>query len=516
MAIGLLIPSTGGSTAQPTSSMSTETGPTQRTERDAFSVLLKDAVKNINGEKAPALSDPRTSVEPVLSPAVDDHASGVPLIGLVVVTSSQVPDPHEVASTVADQAESLPTANTNVSVNPSSTSSPHPTESMLQSSESIPSLPQIVTAVALPDDGTRGKGPVAADPSQAKAADSSSLTLPQPVLDPNQSSEVPATQVDVPPMNKPSMRNGRGTPAHPAPIPLAQASDASALFDMRPPSSLIPEHGALSTMENQGSTNLLPTAQGQGQGNTLVQPLVRPSPDIRPGAITEEQGNHETTLLSQSLSVRVIEEGEGWKQGSFGDSAQGDAEGSRFQFNAGGTPEWAMRGHQSPLFSDQLMSARQTQSLPQGTGSAVEMSTGDHLKLAQSLLGGEHPATMTSIPQTIHLELPSHDSGPLNVRISMMDQTVHTQFTTDRSDLGALLFMRQDQLQQNLIKSGLELGQFQVHVNQEGRQDALPDRQSRRNDGTPDQQLASQGHNPQAHDRERPHHRPVRTLSLFA
>jgi flagellar hook-length control protein FliK len=118
--------------------------------------------------------------------------------------------------------------------------------------------------------------------------------------------------------------------------------------------------------------------------------------------------------------------------------------------------------------------------------------------------------------QTIHLELPSHDSGPLNVRISMMDQTVHTQFTTDRNDLGALLFMRQDQLQQNLIKSGLELGQFQVHVNQEGRQDALPDRQSRRNDGTPEQQLASQDHNPQAQDRDRPNHRPLRALSLFA
>jgi hypothetical protein len=223
--------------------------------------------------------------------------------------------------------------------------------------------------------------------------------------------------------------------------------------------------------------------------------------------------------LSQSQSVRVIQESGGWEQGSFGDPAQGEGEGSLFQFNAGGIPESGVRGHQSPLFSDQFMSARQTQSLPQGMGSPLVMSTTDHLKLTQSLLGGEHSATMTStsgMPQTIHLELPSHDSGPLNVRISMMDQTVHTQFTTDRSDLGALLFMRQDQLQQTLTRSGLELGQFQVHVNQEGRQDALPDRQSRRNDGTPEQQLASQDHNLQGQDRERPNHRPMRTLSLFA
>jgi len=124
--------------------------------------------------------------------------------------------------------------------------------------------------------------------------------------------------------------------------------------------------------------------------------------------------------------------------------------------------------------------------------------------------------SMSGMAQTVHLELPSHGSGPLNVRISMTDQTVHTQFTTDRNDLGALLLTRQDQLQQTLIKSGLELGQFQVHVNQEGRQDTLPDRQSRRNDGAADQQPASQNHNPQTHDRDRPNHHPVRRLSLFA
>jgi hypothetical protein len=270
-------------------------------------------------------------------------------------------------------------------------------------------------------------------------------------------------------------------------------------------------------MENQGSTNPSPAAQGQA--NALVQSLVRPSADIRPSAMIQEQGDHEATLLSQSQSVRVIQDSGGREQGSFNDLAQGEGEGSLFQFTAGGVPESVTRGHQSPLFIDQFMSARQTASLPEGTGSPVVMSTTDHLKLTQSLLSGDRSGTTTSMsgmPQTIYMQLPTHDSGPLNVRISMMDQTVHTQFTTDRSDLGALLFMRQDQLQQNLIKSGLELGQFQVHVNQEGRQDALPDRQSRRNDGTPEQQLASQDHNPQAQDRDRPNHRPLRALSLFA
>ena len=98
----------------------------------------------------------------------------------------------------------------------------------------------------------------------------------------------------------------------------------------------------------------------------------------------------------------------------------------------------------------------------------------------------------------------------------MTDQMVHTQFTTDRSDLGAILIGRQDQLQQSLTKSGLELGQFQVHVNQEGRQEAFPDRQSRRNGEASEQQQAAQGQSEQSHDQERPNYRSTRALSLFA
>jgi flagellar hook-length control protein FliK len=139
--------------------------------------------------------------------------------------------------------------------------------------------------------------------------------------------------------------------------------------------------------------------------------------------------------------------------------------------------------------------------------------------MTQAFLGEDHSATMTSAPgkaQTVQLELPSHDSGPLSVRISVMDQMVHTQFTTDRNDLGALLMGRQDQLQQNLTKSGLELGQFQVHIDQRGQHEAFPERQSRRNDGASEQQPASQDQGQQAHDREQPNHRPPRALSLFA
>ena len=169
------------------------------------------------------------------------------------------------------------------------------------------------------------------------------------------------------------------------------------------------------------------------------------------------------------------------------------------------------RDNQFPFFSGQFTSARQAQPSTDGESSSVVTPS--------ALLGKDHSATMTSVPgkaQAVHVELPSHNSGPLSVRISMTDQTVHTQFTTDRNDLGALLMGRQDQLQQNLTKSGLELGQFQVHIDQQSQQETLQDRQSRRNGGASEHQSASQNHNQQAQDRDRANHRPSRVLSLFA
>jgi flagellar hook-length control protein FliK len=139
--------------------------------------------------------------------------------------------------------------------------------------------------------------------------------------------------------------------------------------------------------------------------------------------------------------------------------------------------------------------------------------------MTQAFLGEDHSATMMSGPrtaQTVHLELPSHDSGPLSVRISMTDQTVHTQFTTDRSDLGQFLLTRQDQLQQNLTKSGLELGQFQVHIDYHGQQEAPPEWQSRRQGEAREDNRPPHQAEQQDQDRKQQHARSTQALSVFA
>ena len=499
MDIGLLIPPAGCSAAQPSSCALSEKGQFQQPSKSGtFSALLKDAALNIDDEQTPALSDADDSIEPAPSTETDDHAAETALSGIAVAALIHVRDLLEVVSIVADKTESLQNS----------------MGGTLQSMESIPLLPQGLSVISLHDDGTLGHEPVSADPPQPGTTDSPIDSRLQPVIAHDQSSETPATQKGSRSQDVPPIRNGRSAPVDLAPAPLEEPSGDSALPSTPPPGSLISDQWPSPVIENQGARNVLSAAFL----NAVVQSLDRPSPETQPSTIIQEQGAQETTLLGQDLSVPVIGESrEG--QDPFGADAQGAGDGTFFHSWESAAPESVTRGNQSAFFNGQFTSARQEQSSPQGEGSSVVTSTGDQLKMAQPFLGEDHSATMTAAPgkaQTVHMELPSHDSGPLSVRISMTDQTVHTQFTTDRNDLGTLLLTRQDQLQQNLTKSGLELGQFQVHIDQRGQQEAFPDRQSRRNGGASEQQTASQDQGQRAHDREQPNHRPPRALSLFA
>ncbi|MGH7183827.1 MAG: flagellar hook-length control protein FliK [Nitrospiraceae bacterium] len=514
MAIGFLIPSINDSTAQPSSSAMNGTGQTQQGPQcEVFSAFLKDAIKHTDDEQASSLSDAGNPGEPTPVTAVGDQATGPALIGIVIVSFSQVPDNQKIASTVADRADSLPIADANASVDSNSSSSP--TGPPVENIASIPLLLLNPTFVAPSDDGTLGHEPVANTPSQLKTTDSSNASLPQPALNPDSANEVPATQSASPTTNKPASRNGRGAPVNLAPVPPEQPLGDSTLPGTLPPGSLTSNQKPIPVMEQQGGGSFPSAAYVNGN----AQPLDGPSTDNRPSSTVQEQGEQETTVPGQSVSVRLVGGSGGGGRDPFGSSAQGGGEGTTVHSHSDEAPESGMRGTQSTLFSDQFTSARQTQPLPQGASTSVLTPAADQLKLTQAFLGEDHPATMTAhrgMTQTVQVDLPSHEAGPLSVRISMMDQTVHTQVTTDRSDLGAILIGRQDQLQQNLTKSGLELGQFQVHINQDGRQDAFPDRQSRRHGGAPEQQPSSQGHGEQSHDQERPNHRPLRALSLFA
>ena len=464
--------------------------PTHPTQGKIFSALFKGFAQNIPDAEVPSSSNSKDPTEPTLSADTSGQAIMASIMGVALASNSAVGDPQVASSAETNSAESAQNAQP---------SSP-------QGIESVPFVPQNVSVVQIHEAGAA---------RQDSAATEAAL---QPLVDPAQSGEAPAMtpkQTASRAQDVLPIRNGHGAPANLAPVPLEQPSSNTALPSTPPPGSLISDQLSSPVAENQGRTNFLPAAYMNGG----VQFLDRPSTGILPSAIAQEQGTQETTLLGQSLSVPVIGASGGGGQDPFGADAQGEGKGTLFHSRESRAPESVMRGNQPSLFIDQFTSARQTQPSPLGEGSPTVTSAAEQLKLTQAFLGEAHSATMTLTPgmvQTVHLELPSHDSGPLSVRISMTDQTVHTQFTTDRSDLGQFLLTRQDQLQQDLTKSGLELGQFQVHIDHHRQQEAPPESQSRwqgeaRGDNHPRDQAEQQGQ-----DKERQHARSTQALSVFA
>ena len=500
MDIGFVIPPSDCSSNSMNSSAAGEKGqPPQPAQSGTFSALLKDVAQNLSDEQLPPVANPKDPIEPAPSAEVDDQTTGAVLSGIAGTSFVAVPEPPAAACPVASKAESLEGS----------------TKIQLQSIESIPLPPQGVTVVALSDNRTVKTEPVPVDQPKPSTADSSIDSLPQLVPDLVRSGEPPARQEGPRTTDEVPIQNGRSVPVALTPVPLDQPSGNSTVPAKMPPSSLITDQEPSPVKEDQGGKIVLPTASV----NAGTQSLDRLSAGIQPSAMVQEQGAQATTLPGQSLLVSMTGVSGGGEQDPFGTDAQGAGDGTFFRFGESGTPESVTRGNQSQFFNDQFASALQAQSPAPGEGSSVVTPAADRLKMTQAFLGEDHSAAMTSASgkvQSVHVELPSHDSTPLSVRISMTDQTVHTQFTTDQNDLGALLFARQEQLQQSLAKSGLELGQFQVHIDQRNQQESLPDRQSRRNDEAPEQQPASQDRNQQAQDRERPNHRSPRTLSLFA
>jgi hypothetical protein len=481
METGLLISPAGCSAASTSSSALSEKDQLQQpSESETFSALLKDVTQSLSDEQLPTLSNADDPIEPVPLLEADDHATGAALSNIAGALFFPVQDLPVAIGSVADKTESVEGVTT----------------LQVQSAESIPLLPQGLTVGAPPEDLTI-------------------QTEPVPVLDLHRLSETPARQEGSRTTDESSVRNGRSVPIALSPDLLEQPSDNPTLPTKSLPGTLVTDQEAALAMEDQGAKIVLPAASA----NVAIQSLERSAAGILPLAMVQEQGTQATTLPGQSLSVPVIGDSGGGERNPFGADAQGAGGGTFFRSGESGVPESGTRGNQSQLFNGQFTSALQAQSSPQGEGSSLVTPAADRLKMTQAFLGEDHSATVASASgkvQTVHVELPSHDSGPLSVRISMTDQMVNTQFTTDRTDLGALLFTRQDQLQQSLAKSGLELGQFQVHIDQRGQQEALPDRQPRRNGEELEQQPASQDHNRQAQDRERPDHRPPRGLSLFA
>lgn len=77
------------------------------------------------------------------------------------------------------------------------------------------------------------------------------------------------------------------------------------------------------------------------------------------------------------------------------------------------------------------------------------------------------PANSTHQTKSIVLELSQADLGRMNIRIAVNQDVVHTQFTSDRTEMGQYLVSGQEKLQSALQTSGLDLGQFRVDIDRQ-------------------------------------------------
>ncbi len=72
-----------------------------------------------------------------------------------------------------------------------------------------------------------------------------------------------------------------------------------------------------------------------------------------------------------------------------------------------------------------------------------------------------------SILRSVVLDVAQPDLGHVNIRVAMMNDSVHAHFSTDRAEIGQFLINGQDRLQTTLQANGLDMGQFRVDIDRQ-------------------------------------------------
>ena len=104
----------------------------------------------------------------------------------------------------------------------------------------------------------------------------------------------------------------------------------------------------------------------------------------------------------------------------------------------------------------------------------------------------------TPVPRTqaVQFDMSPADFGQLRVRVVLSDHTIHTHMSTDRAELGQMLTGQQEQLSTQLTAAGLDMGRFQVHVDQDRMNQSGQNGQSPAHSGTSQQRRDSRSQDP--------------------
>lgn len=125
-----------------------------------------------------------------------------------------------------------------------------------------------------------------------------------------------------------------------------------------------------------------------------------------------------------------------------------------------------------PSGSEPLNVGSQPLSYQQGQGGApanLQATSAPTVPPPAQTLRPSPDVEITQVPAThaVQFDMAPADFGQLRVRVVLSDHTIHTLMTTDRAELGQMLMGQQEQLSTQLSAAGLDVGRFQVQVNQE-------------------------------------------------
>lgn len=180
------------------------------------------------------------------------------------------------------------------------------------------------------------------------------------------------------------------------------------------------------------------------------------------------EGSHTTTgdagvldpVGAQPLASEFFQSGDG--QGSPTDGRGEQGAGQRAESSGQAPASLKGNGFGETIVSQQALD-RGLSSEANGLRSAAPGQAG-RLGLSQTWPTGDERA---SFIQSVSLDLEPADLGPVNVRIFMMDRTVHAHIRTEHADLGQGMLAHQHQLEVKLQHSGLEMGELRVTVDQQ-------------------------------------------------
>lgn len=194
--------------------------------------------------------------------------------------------------------------------------------------------------------------------------------------------------------------------------------------------------------------------------------VVHHSPDNQPPLLVlaqEDQG--ETGPRTQGITPHgqslIVDQKELFSQSGHEHDGrqQGDPEPKLFQRMAIDLP--SMNGRTSEPYA--AVAQSQTISVPTGPAPTVSVPLAQPVSHVPDVT----PTPTHSLLRSVVLEVAQPELGHVNIRVAMMNESVHAHFSTDRVEVGQFLINGQDRLQTSLQANGLDMGQFRVDIDRQ-------------------------------------------------